>query len=80
MHRIPYGKINNSTTNRPAVLLVHGIISSSADWINMGADHSISYQLVENGYDVWLANARGNTWSRKHKTLDPDENDFWKFR
>lgn len=81
IQRIPHGKNNQTRNNRPVVLLMHGLTSSSADWVNMGPDYSISYQLVEAGYDVWLGNARGNMWSRKHVTLNPDkDNDFWKFR
>ena len=40
------------------------------------------YVLAENGYDVWLGNYRGNLYSRKHQTLNPDSlwnNDYWQF-
>lgn len=38
------------------------------------------YVLADAGYDVWLPNFRGNTYSRAHAELDPENVDFWRFR
>lgn len=39
----------------------------------------MAYLLVDNGYDVWLGNARGNVFSQAHKTLSTESHEFWKF-
>ncbi|XP_044254321.1 lipase 3-like [Tribolium madens] len=72
LHRIPRGLNNTLETTRPPVLLMHGLLSSSVDWVNMGPGTALGLLLADNGYDVWLGNQRGSTWSRKHQTLDPD--------
>jgi lysosomal acid lipase/cholesteryl ester hydrolase len=35
--------------------------------------------LADAGYDVWLGNNRGNTYSMTNLYYTPDEDDFWNF-
>jgi lysosomal acid lipase/cholesteryl ester hydrolase len=38
------------------------------------------YLLADAGYDVWLGNARGNTYCRRHVKLTAQNKKFWDFR
>ncbi|VVD02175.1 unnamed protein product [Leptidea sinapis] len=80
VHRIPYFKNSTSKVSpRKTVLLHHGLLGSSTDWIMAGPDKGLAYMLSEYGYDVWLANVRGNTYSRAHVSLSVDSSAFWNF-
>ncbi|XP_062537620.1 lipase 1-like [Armigeres subalbatus] len=66
-------------TAKYPVLLTHGLLGSSADFVIMGPNNSLAYLLADNGYDVWLANARGTRYSRSHRTLSVDSKEYWDF-
>ncbi|XP_025265031.1 LOW QUALITY PROTEIN: lipase 3 [Camponotus floridanus] len=73
LHHIPGG--NNSLP----VLLQHGFYCSSADWVVLGKGKALAYILADEGYDVWLGNFRGNTYSKAHISLSPLNSTFWNF-
>ncbi|EDW28717.1 GL18799 [Drosophila persimilis] len=72
MHRMP----------RPGaqpVLLVHGLMSSSASWVIMGPTNGLAYILFQKGYDVWMLNTRGNIYSKEHTKRGISDKDFYDF-
>ena len=62
------------------VFLNHGLFCSSDVWVFNGEVASPAFILANEGYDVWIGNARGNHFGRNHTRLNPDkDNDFWDF-
>ena len=75
------------------VILQHGLIASSTDFIinapgesafekltNVTQGRNLGFVLSRLGYDVWLSNSRGNTYCRNHTHLDPSRHGkFWEF-
>ncbi|XP_043791676.1 lipase 3-like [Apis laboriosa] len=74
-----YGSCEISTKGPIPVLIHHGLLSSSADWVLLGPKKALAYILCDNNYDVWLGNARGNAYSRKHKQYTTKDKAFWDF-
>ncbi|XP_060096908.1 lipase member M-like [Heteronotia binoei] len=72
LNRIPGG-------SKAAVLLIHGLGMEGSVWVADLPDNSLGFILADAGYDVWLGNNRGNSWSRRHKFLTIDQQEFWEF-
>ena len=64
---------------KPAVLMMHGIECDMNFFTVNDAAVAPPYVLVEQGYDVWLGNNRGNRYARGHTTLAPDSDEYWDF-
>ncbi|KAK8733259.1 hypothetical protein OTU49_006552, partial [Cherax quadricarinatus] len=79
LHRIPYGAEDQPSEGRPVAYLEHCLLCSSSDYIMNDPDKALAYILADSGYDVWLSNMRGNTYSRNHIELLPEDLAFWQF-
>ncbi|XP_022187146.2 lipase 3 [Nilaparvata lugens] len=92
LHRIPRGLTErdeseqtlngNGSLNsapRPAVFLQHCILCSSSVFVLMGPKKGLGFLLADQGYDVWMGNARGTIYSRGHTNMSTSSKAYWKF-
>ena len=81
MHRIPHGQDNQVDGSKPVVFLAHGLTCNSGVYAFGPPEKSLGYILADAGFDVWLGNTRGNSYSRRHLEFDSCGTcpDFWNF-
>lgn len=77
VQRIPVGRTNKTTANRPPILLQHGILLDAATWLLNSPNKSLAFILADNGFDVWLGNNRGTISSRGHTSLSANDPAYW---
>lgn len=78
VHRIIPKVIECGSAKKP-VFLMHGISATAADYLVTGRNVALAYLLADNGYDVWLGNARGSKHSMKHTNISSEAREFWNF-
>uniref|UniRef100_A0A915PN98 Partial AB-hydrolase lipase domain-containing protein n=1 Tax=Setaria digitata TaxID=48799 RepID=A0A915PN98_9BILA len=87
------GNFTHRDPNSPVIYLQHGLLGSSGDWVENLPNESfdfffkiilnvsliLSFILADAGFDVWLGNSRGNSYSIRHVNYSIDDELFWKF-
>ncbi|CAL8136502.1 unnamed protein product [Orchesella dallaii] len=80
LFRISGGNKSPARKGKPAVLLLHGWGNSCEAWIALPNNKNIVYMLADGGWDVWLGNFRGSSFSLLHKTLNANKDlKYWDF-
>lgn len=65
---------------RKVVYMHHGLLTNSELFVLGDTTRKcLAFRLVDEGYDVWLGNNRGNKYSRKHLYLSSREAKFWDY-
>ncbi|XP_063923395.1 lysosomal acid lipase/cholesteryl ester hydrolase-like [Zophobas morio] len=65
-------------TPKGVVLVHHSIATSSQIYLWQG-NHSFAVTLWRNGFDVWLANHRGTSYSNRHINITTSDFNYWNF-
>ncbi|KAK8758435.1 hypothetical protein V5799_003933 [Amblyomma americanum] len=80
LHRIPWGRRPpRDTRHRPAVLIMSGVLGDSSNWVLDFPNQSLGYVLADHRYDVWMANTRGNSYGKQHRSRKVRSPAFWNF-
>jgi lysosomal acid lipase/cholesteryl ester hydrolase len=78
IHRILPNSKKSSAKKKP-VFLMHGVLTTAADFVVTGPEIALGYLLADHGYDVWLGNARGSLHSMIHRNYSVETKEFWAF-
>lgn len=90
VHRLPFRKgeegsgfqvnTGGNSISKPVVYLHHGLLMNSEIWVCLTEEERcLPFALVNQGYDVWLGNNRGNKYSKKSTKCSPQSTEFWNF-
>ena len=61
-----------TTTTTKVAYFQHGLADTAWCFFQLDSK-SLPFLLIKEGYDIWLGNSRGNVFSTKHKTKDPNK-------
>ncbi|GMR50187.1 hypothetical protein PMAYCL1PPCAC_20382, partial [Pristionchus mayeri] len=82
MFRIRHGRFSDEKCwwcHRPVVVFFHGLMASGTEFFLNPPESSLAFILADAGFDVFIINHRGTTYSKRHTTLKPTDNEFWRW-
>ncbi|CAN0925363.1 Triacylglycerol lipase 2 [Linum grandiflorum] len=77
MQRIAEGRSGGDGSRRQPVLIQHGVLVDGMTWLLNSPEQNLPMILADKGFDVWIANTRGTRFSRRHTSLQPNQQEFW---
>jgi len=76
--RIPNGRNQQrSAAPKPVAFLQHGLLDTGASWVLNGPEESLGFMLADAGFDVYLGNVRGNTYSSINNQYSNETQEYW---
>jgi len=63
---------------KPVVFLQHGLLDDCATWIVNSPQQSLGFLLADAGYDVFMGNVRGNSYSTRNLNYTEDDSTYWR--
>jgi lysosomal acid lipase/cholesteryl ester hydrolase len=81
LFRIPgkQGEDLKAGPRKVPLVIQHGIIVASDNLLIAGPPYAPGFFFVDQGFDVWLPDSRGNTYSREHVNYTVNDKEFWDF-
>lgn len=68
------------SVQKKVVYLHHGLMMNSEVWVCLTEkERCLPFLLVDQGYDIWFGNNRGNKYSKKSMDHAPTATNFWDF-
>ncbi|KAK2451428.1 triacylglycerol lipase [Trifolium repens] len=69
--------VSGNMTKKEPVVVQHGVLVDGSTWFMNSPEQNLPMILADNGFDVWVVNARGTKFSRKHTSLDTSSEEYW---
>lgn len=68
-----------ATNGSNVMVFAHGLLGSAGQFISCRKGKSAAFYFAEQGYDIWLGNARGTYFAQNHTVYNASDARYWQF-